>query len=165
MVVSIISTKKVNRVCLILLLKDWKNLYWIFSSYECLLARYSLSNSNRVTRGEFDEMESKVSWESLLFLEGSLFLFIVFYNHWFYNHWFIVFYKHHGHGRFPVNLLHIFRTPFPRNTSEERLLKLPCHSPNSTLIFVLSSIFFLQFITFFRPNPCSLFLWFGEDFV
>ena len=73
MVVSIISTKKVNRVCLILLLKDWKNLYWIFSSYECLLARYSLSDSNRVTRGEFDEMESKVSWESLLLLEGSLF--------------------------------------------------------------------------------------------
>ena len=73
MVVSIISTKKVNRVCLILLLKDWKNLYWIFSSYECLLARYSLSDSNRVTRGEFDEVESKVSWEGLLFLEGSLF--------------------------------------------------------------------------------------------
>ena len=161
MIVSIISTKKVNRVCLILLLKYWKRLYWIFSSYECLLARYSLSiqigwtEENLKTR---QEMESKVSWESLLFLEGSLFLFIVFYNHWFYNHWFIVFYKHHGHGRFPVNLLHIFRTPFPRSTSKERLLKWPCHSPNSTLIFVLSSTFSRQFITFFRPNPCSLFL-------
>ena len=27
-----------------------------------------------------------------------------------------------GHGRSPVNLLHIFRTPFPKNTSEELLL-------------------------------------------
>ena len=54
MVVSIISTKKVNRVCLILLLKYWKRVYWIFSYYECLLARYSLSDSNRVNRGEFE---------------------------------------------------------------------------------------------------------------
>ena len=158
MVVSIISTKKVNRVCLILLLKDWKNLYWIFSSYECLLARYSLSDSNRVTRGEFDEMESKVSWESLLLLEGSLFFIHSFLRSLVLQSLIHSFLQNHGHGRFPVNLLHIFRTPFPRNTSEERLLKLPCHSPNSTLIFVLSSIFFLQFITFFRPNPCSLFL-------
>ena len=27
------------------------------------------------------------------------------------------------HGRTPVNLLHIFRTPFPKNTSERLLLK------------------------------------------
>ena len=27
-----------------------------------------------------------------------------------------------GHGRSPVNLLHIFRTSFPKNTSEELLL-------------------------------------------
>ena len=29
------------------------------------------------------------------------------------------------HGYSPVNLLHIFRTPFPRNTSEWLLLELP----------------------------------------
>ena len=28
------------------------------------------------------------------------------------------------HGWFPVNLLHIFRTPFPRNTSGWLLLKI-----------------------------------------
>ena len=29
-----------------------------------------------------------------------------------------------GHGYSPVNLLHIFRTPFPKNTSEGLLLKI-----------------------------------------
>ena len=35
------------------------------------------------------------------------------------------------HGCFPVNLLHIFRIPFPKNTSERLLLQLPEQPPPS----------------------------------
>ena len=31
------------------------------------------------------------------------------------------------HGCSPVNLLHIFRTPFPKNTSGGLLLRVACH--------------------------------------
>ena len=35
-----------------------------------------------------------------------------------------------GHGCTPVNLLHIFRTPFPKNTSERVLLTNPSVAVN-----------------------------------
>ena len=33
------------------------------------------------------------------------------------------------HGYSPVNLLHIFRTPFPKNTSDGLLLAVACKKP------------------------------------
>ena len=46
------------------------------------------------------------------------------------------------HGCFPVNLLHIFRTPFPRNTSEWLLLVivLSNHKNNNCKVSISESI-------------------------
>ena len=38
------------------------------------------------------------------------------------------------HGRFPVNLLHIFRTLFPKNTFGRLFLILGCHSGKKKLL-------------------------------
>ena len=47
------------------------------------------------------------------------------------------------HGRSPVNMLHIFRTPFPKNTSSGLRLKL-----NFQKLFTISFLFFKKlFIT------------------
>ena len=49
------------------------------------------------------------------------------------------------HGCSPVNLLHIFRTPFPKNTSEELLLHFLILNLNSSKVLVISHSFDRRF--------------------
>ena len=55
------------------------------------------------------------------------------------------------HGCFPVNLLHIFRTPFPRNTSEWLLLVivLSNHKNNNCKVSISESIISMMWVLHF----------------
>ena len=59
------------------------------------------------------------------------------------------------HGCSPLNLLHIFRTPFPKNSSGRLLLGLSDCSPHSRSAFweaIIMGIIFWDFLIFFSPQ-------------
>ena len=52
------------------------------------------------------------------------------------------------HGCSPVNLLHLFRTPFLKNTSGQLLLNVVSRNINSDILKQSSSIYTLYYINF-----------------